>query len=69
MFSVHKIRDVLRLKHDARLSDRQIGAVLGVARSTVCKSARDGRTAGLTRPLPADFDNEQLRARDCIRVP
>jgi hypothetical protein len=33
--SVRKIRDVLRLKNEARLSDRQIGAVLGAARSTV----------------------------------
>ncbi len=32
--SVRKIRDVLRLKNEARLSDRQIAAVLGSARST-----------------------------------
>ena len=31
--SVRKIRDVLRLKHEAQLSDRQIAAVLGSARS------------------------------------
>ena len=33
--SVRKIREVLRLKNEARLSDRQIGAVIGAARSTV----------------------------------
>ena len=33
--SVRKIREVLRLKNEARLSDRQIAAVLGSARSTV----------------------------------
>ena len=33
--SVRKIRDVLRLKSEAQLSDRQIAAVLGSARSTI----------------------------------
>ena len=36
--SVRKIREVLRLKSEARLSDRQIAAVLGSARSGVGKS-------------------------------
>jgi hypothetical protein len=33
--SVRKIREVLRLKAEARLSDRQIAAVIGSARLTV----------------------------------
>jgi hypothetical protein len=43
--SVRKIRDVLRLKTEARLSDRQIAAVLGLARSTVHLSVLDVYTA------------------------
>lgn len=40
--SMRKIREVLRLKFDAHLSDRQIATALGSARSTVqeCLSRR-----------------------------
>ena len=49
--SVRKIREVLRLKSEARLSDRQIAAVLGSARSTVQECLKRARTAGLSWPL------------------
>ena len=55
--SVRKIRDVLRLKNEAHLSDRQIGAVLGSARSTVQECLKRARLAGLSRPLPAELDD------------
>ncbi len=61
--SVRKIRDVLRLKNEARLSDRQIAAVLGTARSTVQECLKRARSAGLSWPLPADLDDEELSAR------
>jgi hypothetical protein len=61
--SVRKIRDVLRLKNEARLSDRQIGAVLGSARSTVQECLKRARLAGLSWPLPAELDDEELSAR------
>jgi hypothetical protein len=61
--SVRKIREVLRLKNEARLSDRQIGAVLGSARSTVQECLRRARSAGLSWPLPAELDDEELSAR------
>jgi transposase len=60
---VRKIRDVLRLKHEAQLSDRQIAAVLGSARSTVQECLRRARAAGLSWPLPAELDDEELAAR------
>lgn len=44
---MRKIREVLRLKSEARLSDRQIAAVLGSARSTVQECLKRARTAGL----------------------
>ena len=43
--SVRKIREVMRLKHEARLSDRQIAAVLGSARSTVQECLKRARLA------------------------
>jgi transposase len=58
--SVRKIRDVLRLKNEARLSDRQI-AVLGSARSTVQECLKRARLAGLSWPLPAEVDDEEPR--------
>ena len=61
--SVRKIRDVLRLKSEARLSDRQIAAVLGSARSTVQECLRRARVAGLSWPLPEEVDDEALWAR------
>ena len=60
--SVRKIREVLRLKSEARLSDRQIAAVLGSARSTVQECLKRARTAGLSWPLP-DLDDDELQER------
>lgn len=66
--SVRKIREVLRLKTEARLSDRQIAAVLGAARSTVQECLRRVRAAGLSWPLP-DLDDDELHARLYPRAP
>jgi transposase len=60
--SVRKIREVLRLKSEARLSDRQIAAVLGSARSTVQECLKRARTAGLSWPLP-ELTDEELQER------
>jgi transposase len=60
--SVRKIREVMRLKSEARLSDRQIAAVLGSARSTVQECLRRARTAGLSWPLP-DLNEDELHER------
>lgn len=59
---MRKIREVLRLKAEARLSDRQIAAVLGSARSTVQECLRRAREAGLGWPLP-ELTEEELQAR------
>jgi transposase len=67
--SVRKIRDVLRLKSEAQLSDRQIAAVLGSARSTVQECLRRARVAGLSWPLPEDADDEALWGRLYPRAP
>jgi transposase len=58
-----KIREVLRLKAEARLSDREIAAAIGSARSTVQECLRWARPAGIGWPLPAECDDEDLAAR------
>lgn len=60
--SMRKIREVLRLKAEG-LSDRQIAAAVGSARSSVQECLRRARTAGLCWPLPADLDEIALQAR------
>lgn len=67
--SVRKIREVLRLKAEARLSDRQIAAVIGSARSTVQECLRRARSAGIGWPLPADWDEPALLARLYPQMP
>jgi len=60
--SMRKIREVLRLKAEG-LSDRQIAAAIGSARSTVQECLRRARECALTWPLPAELDEIGLQAR------
>ena len=59
---MRKIREVLRLKA-AGLSDRQIAASIGSARSTVQECVRRSLDAGLRWPLPEDLDEVALQVR------
>jgi IS30 family transposase len=61
--SVRKIRDVLRLKFETGVGERQIAASLGVARSTVQEALRRAREAGFTWPLPPELTEVVLLAR------
>lgn len=61
--SVRKIRDVLRLKFEARIGERQIAATLCVARSTVQEALRRAREAGIGWPLPPGLDDGMLEAQ------
>ena len=67
--SVRKIREVLRLKAEARLSDREIAAAIGSARSTVQECLRRARAAGVGWPLPPEEDEVSLLARLYPRSP
>ena len=60
--SMRKIREVLRLKYEAGLSDRQIALAVGSARSTVQECFSRCRLAGVVWPLPADLSEETLQA-------
>ncbi len=59
---VRKIREVLRLKA-AGISDRQIAASVGSARSTVQECLRRARAAGISWPLPAGLEDPALESR------
>ena len=60
---MRKIREVLRLKFEARLSDQEVARAIGSARSTVQECLRRSREAGLGWPLPPELDEEALHAR------
>lgn len=60
---MRKIREVLRLRFEAGLSERDIAASLSVARSTVQECLRRTRDAGLAWPLPEELDDAALTAR------
>lgn len=60
--AMRKIRDALRLKCDEKLSARQIALSLGLARSTVADYLQRATAAGISWPLPQDFDDAALEA-------
>ena len=65
---MRKIREVLRLKLDLKLSDHQVGQSVGLARSTVQDYVIRAKQAGLTWPLPPDLDDHQLEQQLSTRV-
>ena len=60
---MRKIKDILRLKWACGLSNRQVAASCGVARSTVAETLYRAKAAGLSWPLPEDLDDTQLDTR------
>ncbi len=60
---MRKIRDVLRLKFEAGLSDRQIAVAIGSSRSTVQECLKRARLAQLGWPLAPQLDDAMLLAR------
>jgi len=55
-----KIRELLRLKFDQRLSDRKIAVALSMSRSAVGECLRRAATAAVTWPLPDGLDDAEL---------
>jgi transposase len=60
--TMRQIRQILRLAHDG-VSAREIGRMLGVARSTIQDNVKRAEAAGLTWPLPADLTDAVLEER------
>ena len=57
------IKDILRHRHGLGLARAEIAAATGVSTGTVSHVLERASAAGLSWPLPADLDDEALRAR------
>ena len=58
--SMRKIKEVLRLHHEVKLSAREIAKSVQVARSTIKEYLLRAQRAGLSWPLPSDLDEASL---------
>ena len=58
--SMRKIKEILRLTWSSGLSNRQIARSCALARSTVAEYLRRAQAAGLSWPLPAEWDDVRL---------
>lgn len=63
MLTMRKIKEVLRLKWELGLTDRQVGRSLRISHSTVREYVKRAEQAGLGLPLPADLGEAELRAK------
>lgn len=61
--SMRQIRELLRLKHDQRLSSRAIAAALNMSKGAVGSYLLRARAAGLSWPLEPDLDDAALEQR------
>lgn len=61
--SMRQIKDILRLKHQHRLSVREIARSCGLPPSTVSDYLLRAQAAGLAWPLPEGLDDQQLQER------
>ena len=59
---MRQIKDVLRLKFEAALSNERIGAALRLSKGAVAKYLQRAAQAGLSWPLPPDMDDSALEA-------
>jgi len=60
---MRKIREILRLKWSAQLSNRAIATSCAIARSTVAECLERATSAGLSWPLPDGLDDTALERR------
>ena len=58
-----KIKEVLRLKFDADLTNRQIGASLAISHSTVANYLHRAKEVGIGWPLPEGLSETELERR------
>ena len=58
--SMRKIHEVLRMKFELGLENRQIGRSCGIPHSSVGNYLSRAKAAGLSWPLPQDLDEEGL---------
>jgi hypothetical protein len=58
--SMRKLKEVLRLKFDHQLTNRNIAKSCAISHVTVGKYLEMARQAGITWPLPDDIDDARL---------
>ena len=58
--SMRKVREVLRLRFDLGLRQDQIARSCSIAQATVHRYLERATAAGLTWPLPEDYDDQRL---------
>lgn len=61
--TMRRVRQVLKLTHEAGLTQRLIARSLSISPTTVGEYLRRAQRAGLTWPLPDELDDSQLEAR------
>ena len=61
--SMRKIRDVLRLTHELKLSVRQISEATGVGKTAVGEYVSRARVLGITWPVPQEISDAELERR------
>src|SRR5215467_6227221 len=61
--SMRKIREVLRLAHDHKLSIRQVSRATGIGKSTVGEFVARAKVIGITWPIPPEISDAELEAR------
>ena len=61
--TMHKTREILRLKYDCGLSNRAIGQSCRISPSSVSDTLLRFRQAGLPWPLPQELSNDVLEKR------
>ena len=57
---MRRIRDVLRLKYEAGLSERAMVAALGISKGAIGSYLSRARAAGLSWPLPEGLTDTEL---------
>lgn len=60
---MRKIKEILRLHHEAGLSERQIARSLRISHNSVGRYVAAAQAAGLSWPLPEEWDEDDLRRR------
>jgi transposase len=60
---MRKVKEVLRLKWENGLSNRQIAKSCSIARATVAEYVRRAKNVGLSWPLPLGMDETELNER------
>ena len=61
--SMRKTREILRLKFDLNLSDRQVSKSTQVSRPTISDYLRRFAVSGLSWPLPTDMSDSDIDTR------